>query len=415
MPILRHYLKVFSTLFAEKKLLTLSICIFLTWLVQAIDLVVGVIFGISSLTKVKGRGPKDGKFPKVSIIFAARNEAKDVEAAARSMLAQDYPDFEVIAVNDRSTDGTLAILESLAPSPCPFPPGERERVRGKLKVLNISALPSGWLGKTHALWRGYLISKGDWLLFTDADVNFHPSTLRASIQAASDYRLDHLALFPQLVTKKIIEAIFAHYFILSFLRFLRPWAAPNPKSPAFVGVGAFNLVRREVYEAIGTHEKLALEVVDDVGLGRRVKKAGYSQRAMSGVDFVSVKWVEGFKGVLASLQKNAFAGMNYQLSLVFLATASIFMLDALPFFLFFYCQWPAWIFSLLTVILIWISNRACLFSEKQRESWLWVAHPLGSLLFLLVLWRSAYTAIRERGIRWRDTFYSLDGLKNARK
>ena len=176
-----------------------------------------------------------GALPSLSVIVPARNEATAIGRALASLLAQDYPGLEIVAVDDRSTDGTGDVLRELASA------------NPSLRVLRIDALPSGWLGKNHALWRGAQRSTGTWLLFTDADVVFAPGTLRRTLAYALAERLDHLTLAPRLVSRSFMLGAFVAFFAYAFVALWGAYLANDPTSKRGVGVGAFNLVRREAY------------------------------------------------------------------------------------------------------------------------------------------------------------------------
>jgi glycosyltransferase involved in cell wall biosynthesis len=339
-----------------------------------------------------------GSGPKVSIIFAARNEARSLRPALESMLAQDYPDYEVIAVNDRSTDETLQIMKSLPSS--------------RLQIHSVESLPSGWLGKNHALYQGYLKAQGEYLLFTDADIAFHPNALTAAMAQVQKHKLDHLVLFPEIIADRFLEKLFTAAFGVAFFRRFRPWAAQNPKSKAFAGVGAFNLVKRSAYETIGTHQKLALQVLDDMILGRSIKRAGFRQTVMSGIRLLTVPWVQGFQGVLKAIEKNAFAGLEYSISLVCLITVLSFLFDVLPLFLLFSKDPAVRFFAGGSIAMLAAVYGACRL-KISGSFWMFVFHPLGSLLLLFLIWRAVILNLRAGGIRWRETFYSLDQLRNA--
>lgn len=399
--------------------IALTAFIFIVWLIQAFDLCVGVLFKIPTLSARDRTDPPFGgkenlpaaslPLPKVSIIFAARNESERVVEAVRTMLAQDYPDFEVVAVNDRSTDNTLSLLKSLGPN-------------ARLKILNIESLPvrqteggpSGWLGKTHALYRGYQIATGEWLLFTDADVLFHPKTLRSAVGAALEKRLGHLVLFPKLVFKKWIEAVFAYAFMLAFYRHYRPWQAADPASECFIGIGAFNLVKRSAYERAGTHERLALEILDDMKLGQFLKQKGFRQMAMFGEGLIQVRWVEGYLGVVRALEKNAFAGVGYNLFLLALAAVASFVLDVLPFFMIWFLNGVAFYILLSTLVLIFFVYVSLEVHHRQVLP-VFPFHPIGHLLLFGLMGYSAIKTLVQGGVTWRDTFYPLKEFSKASK
>jgi glycosyltransferase involved in cell wall biosynthesis len=368
--------------------------IFILWCIRAIDLIIGLLFFIPMFEKEM---PDATAFPKVSIIFATRNEGAKVMDSIQAMLRQDYPNLEVIAVNDRSDDGSEKLLSHFKDT--------------RFKLISISELPSGWLGKTHALFQGYKASTGEWLLFTDADVLMSPETLKKAIAIVTKGNLDHLTLMPELIIKSYIEGAFTNYFALQFNFRYRPWMARFRPTLAYAGIGAFNFVKRSSYEKAGTHEKLALDIADDMMLGKLLKRAGFKEMLMYAGPLVRVRWVEGFKGVLNSLQKNAFRGLDYNLFLLIAATGALFTFDALPSILIL-CGYPlvsaAGGFLILTFLIYAAGQR---FNRLSLLSF--PAHPVICLLFLFILWRSALTALKEGGVRWRDTFYPLKDLKQA--
>ncbi len=368
---------------------------FLYWLLRGADLVLGMLFCVPRLAPSTDK-PGTTPTPMISIILAARNESQHLCDAVQKMLTQNYPNFEIIAVNDRSDDDTLAILQGIGDS--------------RLKVVNIQSLPPGWLGKTHALFQGYLASSGEWLLFTDADVKFKPNTLTDSISAMQHRALDHLSLFPEVKLLTYLETIFVAYFSLVFNMRFRTWAAQWRRSRAYVGIGAFNLVRRSAYEKIGTHEAIALDIADDMMLGQHIKRAGFHQMAMHGGRHLSVRWVEGARGVMNSLHKNAFRGLNYNLLHLIVISCGMLVVDVLPFIGIFFAQGTQFYLfagTLLCIGLVYLAG--ALYAAATILAF--PAHAFGSLLFMTILWRSAISALAQGGVKWRGTFYALDDLK----
>ena len=238
--------------------------------------------------------------PRVSIIVPARNEEETIEQALHTLLALDYDNYEVIAVNDRSTDRTGEILERIAENPR-FSQNARETGHPEFRsfrVVHHRELPAGWLGKTHAMWTAANHATGDWLLFTDADVLFKPDSLRRALAYAESVPADHVVLFPQMIMKRPGEYMMIAFFQTMFMFGHRPWKVADPSTDDHMGVGAFNLVRRRVYDAVGTYEALRMEVLDDMKLGKVVKKAGYAQRNVFGGDLISIRWAKGAMGVV---------------------------------------------------------------------------------------------------------------------
>jgi len=365
------------------------------WWLRVLDMAIGSLFLVPELRSQKIFLPP--RPSKVSVLFAAKDEAHTVRPALESLLAQDYPDYEVIAVNDRSGDGTGEALRSFSDP--------------KLRVIDVTALPGGWLGKTHALSRAHAASGGEWLLFTDADVLFAPSALSRAVSAALERRVDSVTLFPELARGGFLEEAFVNFFAHQFNLRYRPWAA-RFKAPLFyAGIGAFHLVSRRAYEAAGGHARLALEIADDMMLGKIVKAAGFRQILLSGRGEVSVRWVVGWRGVLSALHKNAFRGLDYSVGLLLAGTAVIFLTDVLPFTLLFSTAWRPWALTMCAAVLVSYLAAA---RHERRALLTYPAHPAVALLFLFILWRSSVAALRDGGVRWRDTFYPLDALRRAR-
>ena len=258
--------------------------------------------GIPFLSSVEPSPDFSG--PTLSVIVAARNEAKKIRPALLSLLQQDYPVLEVVVVNDRSADGTGQILE------------EMSLKHPRLQTLTVDHLPKGWLGKNHALYLGSRKASGELLLFTDADVVMHPSTLSRAVHYLQDRGRDHLTLGADFILSGIWLKMFVAAFGLFFFSFLRPWKAKDPSSRSYVGIGAFNLVRREVYRKIGTHQAICMRPDDDLKLGKLIKRNGHSQEFLFGTGLLAVQWYSSMGELIDGLMKNMFAGVDYRISTV---------------------------------------------------------------------------------------------------
>lgn len=343
--------------------------------------------------------------PSVSVIFAARNEQEAIEQAAESMLQLQYPNLELIIVDDRSTDQTPAILEQLCNRH-----QNLSNTTPKLHYVRIDTLPDQWLGKCHALCIGANQATGEWLLFTDADVQMHPKTLSAAISFAEQEQADHVTLAPYCTMPTWILCTFVATFAFLFKAFVKPFQIANPKSPAHVGIGAFNLVRRSTYQAIGGHESIRLCPDDDVKLGKRIKQAGYAQRFANGLGLISVPWYPSLRAVFLGLEKNCFAGIDYSITTWLGSNLFIFTTAILPWLLApfadGYCQAMLLITCALWLIIGATNALRCGYRIDHG-----LALPIGIALFLLVLNRSILLTFARGGIYWRDTFYSLKSLR----
>ena len=204
--------------------------------------------------------------PCITVIVPARNEAAAIEATLRSLLAQTIP-LEILAVDDRSTDGTGVLMDRIAAE---TPPAGKY-----LSVIHIDALPAGWLGKPHAMALAARQAATPWLLFTDGDIVFREDTLERALRYAQD-AADHLVLLPTLILNTAGESMMAAIFQSLTLLAWRPWKIADPRARReSIGMGAFNLVRSDVYRAVGGFEAAPLEVLEDLRLGYAIKRSGY--------------------------------------------------------------------------------------------------------------------------------------------
>ena len=345
--------------------------------------------------------PLDG-YPSVSVVVPARNEGETVEAALRSVLYQDYPGpLEVVAVDDRSTDDTGKELEKLA--------SERPEV---MRVIRVEELPDGWLGKNHALYLGAGESRGEWLLFIDADVRFSPGCLEGAVRYAVREGLDHLTLAPEIVSRGVALKSLVAAFALVFEVTQRPWRAADPRSREAVGVGAFNLLRRGAYLRAGTHRAIRVRP-DDIRLGRLLKRAGFRQGVAYGTGSVSVEWHRTFRGAVRGLEKSMFPGIDYRLSAALLASLALFLTNVLPFAGVFLARRPlARLLSGVNVALVLAMYAYGARRSRSGISPLYASlHPFGVSAFIYAMLRSAYTTLANGGIEWRGTKYPLDLLR----
>jgi hypothetical protein len=340
------------------------------------------------------------EFPPVSIIFAARDEAEKMPAAIATMLAQDYPRFEVIAVNDRSTDQTPAILHEL------------ERARPNLMVVDIGTLPLGWLGKPHALVAGYEKSHGDWLVFTDADVHFAPNVLRSAVALATERKWDHLTLLTAIEMSGFWETAAISYFGLGFVFGNEPWLASNPRSARYMGVGAFQLVRRAAYEKSGGHSRLRMDVIEDMKLGKLMKMAAVPSGVAVAQDMVSVRWHSGVHNVIRGVTKNMFAAVHYNAFFALGAMILALVMSVLPFFGAAFATGWARLFAGVAAGAAVLIHGGMVSSTKASPLY-GLTHPLGALLFCWMIGRSAAATLCHGGVTWRDTFYPLEELRKG--
>jgi glycosyltransferase involved in cell wall biosynthesis len=342
----------------------------------------------------------DADWPEVTIVVPARNEQSALRPALSSLLKLDYPNLRIVAVDDRSTDQTGPIMDELAAAD------------PRLQVIHLTDLPPGWLGKNHASFLGASQTRSPWILFTDADVLFHADALKVTIDAAEQRGLHHLVLVPGHVHGGFWENLMVLTFGLVVFLHYKPWLARIPSRGHFIGLGAFNLVSRKAYEAVGTHKSLAMEVADDLKLGKRIKQHGFRQDVFDGRFLATVRWQVGLRGVVRGMTKNAFAGLDYSLLRALTASASFITMCLLPY-----------VFAILApgyARLGFIAALCLLHGVFFFVVWANRLNPLLSCLlpvslavFLFAVWRSVIITCRNRGVRWRGTFYPLDDLRRG--
>jgi glycosyltransferase involved in cell wall biosynthesis len=339
---------------------------------------------------------------RLAIIVPALNEENSIADALRRLLALDYDDYEVIAVNDRSTDRTGEIMERV-----------RAESAGRLKVVHIQELPLGWLGKVHAMWTAAQEAQDcDWLLFTDADVMFRPDCLRRAVAYAEAECADHLVLLPHLTMKRVGEKMMIGFFQLLFVFGHRPWKVADPNAKDHMGVGAFNLVRRSAYEAIGTYKTLRFEVVDDMKLGKVIKNAGLRQRVAFGDNLIEIRWAHGARGVVDNLTKNFFAVMSFQTWRALLSCVGMAILNLAPFIgVLFSPGWSRIPYGLAAGCMFLLY--AGIWGRVEIAPWYFFLHPVSTVLFIYTMLRSTFITLWNGGVEWRGTRYPLEELRKG--
>jgi glycosyltransferase involved in cell wall biosynthesis len=341
--------------------------------------------------------------PRVSIVVPACNEEETIEQGLSLLLTLDYDNYEVIVVDDRSTDRTGEIIERVAASPA---------AHGCLKVIHVTELPPSWLGKTHAMWSAGQQATGDWLLFTDADVLFKPEVLRRALAYAEAENADHVVVFPRMIMKRPGERMMIAFFQTLFTFGHRPWRVADPDTRDHMGVGAFNMVRGTTYEAVGTYRALRMEVLDDMKLGKVVKNARFRQRNVFGDDLISIRWAHGAMGVVNNLTKNFFAVLSFQWWRTIASAFGLLFLNLGPFLG--VCLTHGWervpyAIALGSMFLIYVGMSF----KSSIPPYYFLLHPISTLLFEYTLLRSMFLTLRDDGVTWRGTKYPLEELRKG--
>jgi len=358
-----------------------------------------LLLGFQSLRSLGDVEPDSGpSAPAVSVIVAACNEEHAIEAGLRSLLLQHYEKLEIVVVNDRSTDGTGAAIERVRSE---FP---------RLKVVEITNLPDGWLGKTHALQCGADSATGDYLVFSDADVQLERSTIGRAAAAMQRGGLDHLALvFQNSSPGNLLNALISDIGA-GLLWVIKPWRARFTAGRYFVGVGAFNMVRAEAYRAVGGHNRIRMQVIDDLFLGKILKRSGFSQDCLLAQDYVKVPWYQSVEELIAGLMKNVFAFFDYRLAFALISMFFITAVVLLPYAGIFVADGPARIIFLLCIIMRCTGiGLGMIGSGIPAAAALWLL--LSPFISLYIIFRAVAASLLAGGITWRGSFYPLAKLK----
>lgn len=372
--------------------------VLLVWLLIAVYLLINSR-RIGYLKKLRCSNNKP--LPEVAIIVPVRNEEENLANALTTLANLDYPSYKVIMVNDGSTDGSAAIMQAFANK---YP---------HIFCYNIQSVPQGWIAKSHALHYGYRQSGAEWLLFTDADVRFKKESLQKAVQYCLRTNAAHVTILPQVRSRSVmVNCVNEVFQILMHLRY-RPWATPNASSNAYMGMGAFNLVQRTAYEAIGTHARFALHPNDDLKLGECIKKEGYKQHVLYGQGELGYEWYSSLTDIINGLTKNAFSSVDYSLTKAVLSTLGAIVLFVLPVPLLLLLGSPLLQYVGLGVLCI----QAVLLTLRKGAGGKWwyaLLVPLAGLIIAFIMLRSALLTLYNNGVYWSKRFYALSELKKCR-
>ncbi|WP_295796135.1 glycosyltransferase family 2 protein [Mucilaginibacter sp.] len=335
----------------------------------------------------------------LAIIVAVRNEEEDLDMALKSLCNINYQSYRLIVINDRSTDRTAEILNDFKSS---YP---------QINIVTINTLPEGWMGKNNAMYQGYLNSTEEWILFTDADIVFHPDAISRAMGYAIRNKLDHLTILPEMISRSsLLNSVYATFCIMPMMH-MKPWEARNPKSKSSSGIGAFNLIRRDAYEKIGTHVEIKLRPDDDLQLGIKVKQAKLMQDVLAGKGYVCLEWYKNLTQFGNGLLKNSFSVSDYKLSIAIANVLLVLVSIALPMPVMF-------IFGTATIRLMaagMLLFHIIYMSVIPPNKW-WYAFmiPFSGFFIGWIVLKASVITVKQGGIYWRDSFYSLKMLRDEK-
>jgi len=342
--------------------------------------------------------PPIGEAPLVSVICPARDEADEIEAAARTRLADPAPWMEFIFVDDRSSDGTGDLLDRAC--------ADDERAH----VIHNEHLPEGWLGKVHAQQLGVDaagVRDEGWYLFSDGDTHVHPGAVESAIAWAEAEQADHVALTPRIVRGAWLLRLCITPLMRVLICTLRLWRANDDAQPRAMGVGAFNLVRRSALERAGGLAQLRLEIADDVGIARIVKDAGGRSRNAIGASWLEIEWYRTAGQFLQGSEKGvAKARTRWGIACSGLIGCVAIGIDASPWVM---LAWlpapPALLAAATAAVATFVGVLVAVRFGLPR--WWALLSPIGAAAGLLITLRAMVLAFIRGGVRWRGDTHTL--------
>lgn len=337
--------------------------------------------------------------PLVSVCIPARNEEENIATCVKSVLASDYKNIEVLVYDDQSTDRTPAIVRDLKASD------------SRVRAAETTALPSGWNGKQHACWRMGQQARGEWMIFTDADVRFEPACIGRALASASQRNAALVSTFPRQITGSLAEnlAVPMIFFVLfSYLPMVVMRMGNSPAASA--GCGQFLMARRDAYEKAGGHSAFKDSMHDGVKMPREVRKAGFHTDLFDGTDLVSVRMYRGLDQTWRGFTKNAYEGIGSLGLLVFFTIVHL-LAHVLPWIvasvaLFFWIsgalstEWRAAGAISGVCVGLNIAQRLLLSVRFRQGVAPVVLHPIGVLFMTAIQWYSLFLARTNRR-SWR--------------
>ena len=347
--------------------------------------------------------------PLISVCIPARNEERNIRTCVEAVLNQDYPNLEVIVLDDRSTDATHEILVSIRSA---------TRPANKLQIINGSDLPSGWAGKPHALHQASASARGEWFCFVDADTFLSPQALSACYAKATETKADMFTIMTFQILGSFWEKTVMPLVMTALSVGFSPRKVNDPETKDAIANGQFILIKRSVYDAIGGHESVKDQIVEDKAISEQVKWNGHRLIVANGAKVARTRMYTSLPEMWEGWTKNIYLGLRDQTSLLWLGVFGAFLALITVFFL---PIWPllglVWYFNnggglALAVVaeslVMWaylIFVRAKVSINMEISPWYALTTPLGAGVFGAMMLTSAWKVISGQGVSWRGRSY----------
>jgi chlorobactene glucosyltransferase len=351
-------------------------------------------------------------FPMVSIILPSRNEEKYIEKCLNSLLEQDYSNYEIIAINDSSSDKTGEVIKRYS------------SIHHKIIYIDSKPKPEGWTGKNWACYQGYLQSKGELFLFTDADTSHSTPAISLAVDYLMSEQLDTLTAIPKILAydfwTKITLPILWTFSVARFSAL----KANNPKTKVGYFFGSFFIITRKAYETVGTHKSVKEEIVEDAELGRRVKEQGFRLRVVHGEKYIKAVWARDTPTLWHGLRRLLIPLYKKEKTKAIIMVIATFVLLLLPLIILPFSIIIAMdgknvtksliilFMSIISILLLAINNVLQLKYTVFQNLWYALAFPLAGSFVLVAFLSSIIYSKQKDGIIWRDRRYSIREVKS---
>ena len=347
--------------------------------------------------------------PLISVCIPARNEERNIRACVESVLGQDYPNFEVIVLDDRSTDATLEILRQIAAR------------NDKLKIISGSDLPKSWAGKPHALYQASAVARGEWLCFIDADTFLAPETLSACYVKALETKADMFTIMTFQVLGSFWEKVVMPLVMTALSVGFSPRKVNDPNRKDAIANGQFILIKRPVYDAIGGHASVKDNIVEDKAISEQVKWNGYRLIVADGMKVARTRMYTSLPEMWEGWTKNIYLGLRGQPGLVvlgvfgaFLAVMAALFLPTWPLLgIYWYMNGGGWmaLAVIMQALLLWvylIHVRARVALKMEISARYALTTPLGAGVFGAMMFASAWKVVTHKGVTWKGRVYASE-------
>jgi chlorobactene glucosyltransferase len=344
---------------------------------------------------------KINTYPLISVLIPARNEEKNIRRCLRSLTRQDYPNLEILVLDDNSSDNTGAVVQEYV-----------SRYKN-VRLIKGKPLPDGWLGKSYACHQLAEEAGGDFLVFTDADTLHFKNSISSAFSALIACKHDAISVFARQITVTIHERMmvpFANYFLMAFMPFILILKLKN--SLFCTAIGQFMLFKRNVYESIGGHQAIKSEILDDIQISKLVKKNGFSFMIFDGRNNFYCRMYKNLDEVIKGYTKVLSAVFDYSILLQSLVTVVVFIVFLCPFIalpLFFLIfGWPNIIISLLIFQILIILSIKVIQTIRFKNRFIDIfLFPLSVIYLLFISVNALLKSNSARGIYWKGRSYDV--------